>query len=197
MTQAYPLQWPEGWPSTPAHHRKRNCAFKTTFDKARRELFDELRRMDAKSIILSTNIPLRQDGMPYADYARRIIPNPGVAIYFTLRGRQMTMARDCYDTIHDNLRSLGLAIEHLRGLERHGGSHMMERAFTGFVALAAPTGKRDWRTVLEFSEGDIKTAEAQFRQLAKRHHPDVPGGSAESFAEISNAIEEARREIGR
>jgi hypothetical protein len=50
----------------------------------------------------------------------------------------MTMACDRFDNAAANMRSLGLAIEAMRQLERHGGGAMMEKAFSGFVALPPP-----------------------------------------------------------
>lgn len=43
MTQAYPLAWPEGWPRTHENKRESYARFQTTFDRARRQLLDELR----------------------------------------------------------------------------------------------------------------------------------------------------------
>ena len=57
------------------------------------------------------------------------------------------MARDAYKTVAGNMRSLTLAIEAMRQLERHGGSTMMERAFQGFAAIAPPDWKKPWREV--------------------------------------------------
>src|SRR5258708_200630 len=149
MTQAYPLLWPEGWPRTPAAHRRNTSPVTTTFDGARRQLLNELQLLGAMSAVISSNLPLRVDGQPYADAARRRMDDPGVALYFTLDTRAVVMARDVFWNVHDNLRSIGHAIEHLRGLERHGGAHMMERAFGGFTALPPPQGARpvpvDWR----------------------------------------------------
>lgn len=44
------------------------------------------------------------DGQPRADRARVQIADPGVALYFMLRGRQMVMARDAYTMPMGNLR---------------------------------------------------------------------------------------------
>lgn len=55
------------------------------------------------------------------------------------------MARDSYNTPWENIRSLILAIDAIRSIERHGGSTMMERAFAGFAAIAPPSWKRPWR----------------------------------------------------
>ena len=127
MTAAYPLSWPDGWKRTAPDLRKSSSPFSTTFDKARRELLDELRMLKAGGIVISSWLPLRTDGQPRADVARYRIEDPGVAVYFTLRGHQMVMARDLYWSVHDNIRSIGLAVAHLRGLERHGGASMKER----------------------------------------------------------------------
>lgn len=208
MTSAYPLQWPDGWKRTSDGARKNYGPFKTTFDKARRDLYDELRLLGASSVTVSSNIPLRLDGHPRADVGRMRISDPGVAVYFTLRGKQMAMARDAYWTVHDNLRSIGLAIEHLRGMERHGGGSMMERAFEGFAALPEPgnaSHRRKWWQVFDFQQDPSKVApmgigaaatlagcEAAYLAKARTAHPDA-GGSHEQMAELNAAIAEARK----
>lgn len=213
---AYPLSWPEGWPVTPNHLRQRGSQFKqaggqygkteVTLDRARRLLFEELDRMRATEVTLSSNVPLRVDGNPRGDAGRLVLSEPGVAIYFTHKGKQMTMAQDAFMTPAANVRSLGLAIDALRALERHGGGHMMERAFAGFTSLPAPDGvrpKRAWWLVLNYSADkneradlSVEEVEARFRTLAKRRHPDADGGSDEAFAELSEARADAVRDLG-
>lgn len=200
---AYPLCWPAGWPRTP-HRVRAGSKFRgVTFERARRGLQEEVRRLGGHAVVLSTNQPVRQDGAPYA--ATRLIHDPGVAIYFTRGGAPVVMARDAYTEIAANLRSLAMAIEHLRGLDRHGGGVMVEKAFTGFLALPAPgdspDAPRPWRDVLEIS-GDPNLiphptmVEAAFRVLARRLHPDVPGtGSSERFQELVDARAAALAEL--
>jgi hypothetical protein len=125
-------------------------------------------------------------------------------VYFTLRGKPMVMARDAYNTVGQNIRSLALAIGHLRGLERHGGATMLERAFTGFTALPEPGRKAGWREVFGFEPGVIEAlhptvrsdfVESAFRIKAMERHPDK-GGSDTAMAELNQAREDALAEIG-
>lgn len=204
MTQAFPLKWPNGWPRTPEERRKNNGPFNTTIDKARRHLEGQARMLGGQGLVISSNIPLRLDGFPRSDVARRAIGDPGVAVYFGLRDHQMVMARDLYWNVHDNLRSIGLAIEHMRGLERHGGAHMMERAFGGFTALPPPNAPAapevNWRTFFEpvpegLSNKEILAViETRYRDRAREAHADQ-GGSDEQMIILNANIMQAREEL--
>ena len=123
-----------------------------------------------------------------------MLRDPGVAVYFTLRKRPLVMARDAFASVAGNLRSLTMAIEAMRTLERHGGSNMMERAFTGFVAIAPPDWHKPWREVFGVKpdwSGDIASL---YRDKARNRHPDA-GGSDQLMAELNVAYEEAKREL--
>jgi len=68
------------------------------WDRVYRGLQDELRRIGASSIsiIISTNQPVRNDGLPYAQ--QRAISDPGVAVYFMRNKRALVMAQDRFNT---------------------------------------------------------------------------------------------------
>jgi hypothetical protein len=195
--EAYPLQWQEGWPRTPEWKREADIRFRGHVyglapGRVRDQLVSELERLGAKNVVISTNVALRQDGLPYAN--QKAVSDPGVAVYFTLNKRSLAMARDRFKTVVGNMRSLTLAVEAMRQLERHGGSTMVERAFSGFVALAPPSWKKPWREVFGVKpdwRGDIT---ALYREKARNRHPDA-GGSDSLMAELNVAFEEAKKEM--
>lgn len=208
--QAYPLQWPEGWPRTrdcdkqdSKYRFKKNRGYGNgssfwTFAEARDALVTELERLGARNAVLSSNYELRLDGLPRG--GARTPFDTGIAIYFVLKGKQMVMACDMHLRAEENMRSLALAIEAMRQLERHGGGTMMERAFTGFMALPSPGQKpaRTWREVLNLDGVSHPTAEQireHYRLSARSAHPDA-GGSVEAMAELNAARDAALREIG-
>jgi hypothetical protein len=146
--------------------------------------------MGAEDVVVSSWLPLRNDGLPRADAARMRITDPGVAVYFVWKKRSMVIARDCYTSVHDNLRSIGLAIAHLRGLERHGGGHMMERAFAGFAALPAPDSSECWDVLGLTPNATYEDVQRAFGALAMIRHPDR-GGNHEAFIELVSARNQA------
>lgn len=130
-------------------------------------------------------------GQPYAEALKRASwDDPGVAIYFELDSKRLAMARDIYVTPFENAHALGHAIEHMRGLERHGGWHMGERAFTGFAALPPPSASKSWWETLGVSRDATRDAiVAAYRKLIAEHHPDR-GGAHDAMATI-NATRDA------
>src|ERR1700761_4486923 len=126
----YPLCWPETRPRIPSNQR-RHGKFKTSFGKSRDLLLKELGRLGASDFVFSSDIPRRNDGLPYADHKPKS-GDPGIAVYFTRKGKRLCFACDCYCTVDDNMHAIALTIEALRGIARWGTGDMMEAAFRGF-----------------------------------------------------------------
>lgn len=204
---AYPLAWPAGWPRTPAASRRDPPWFSTvhgtypnggrmtrrrniTVADARSRLADELGRLGAHGCILSTNMPLRQDGQPRSD--RSEPADPGAAVYFTLKRRPIALACDRWRTVAGNIAALAAHIGALRGMDRWGvGS--VEQAFTGYAALPAPADPDDWRTILGRPR-TLAEADEAYRREARIRHPDN-GGSNAAMAALNLAIAAARKEF--
>lgn len=188
MTTAYPLAWPEGWPRTPPEKRqdskyrfgRNQHAGRTlwTFAAARDALGEELDRLNAREVILSTNFELNLSGQPRGDRARRA--DQGIAVYFKLKGQPRVMACDMHQRAEENMRSVALAIEAMRQLERHGGGLMMEKAFAGFTALPAPKRPHEILGVEPTASADeVRRA---WRSKIAGAHPDQGGNQADAAA---------------
>jgi hypothetical protein len=188
--EAYPLYWPEGQKRSrnPEHSR-----FKTGFGAARNLLFAELARLGATKIILSTNVPLRNDGLPRAN-VRPDRGDSGVAVYFRRNGKDLVFANDKFRDVCDNIYAIAKTVDAMRGIERWGSSDMMERAFSGFKALAAQNDRR-WGDVLEVKpDATREVIDANFKRLLRDKHPDA-GGSHEAMAELNIARQQALKEV--
>ena len=185
--EAYPLQWPDGWQRTQSWRRQPG-KFDTTLGKARDGLLSEIKRLGGKHPVISSNLRLRQDGLPYA--AQPKIDDPGIAVYFDYKGKPMCFACDRYSKQEANLRAIELTIAALRGIERWGASDMIERAFTGFAAIGHPSSDH-WSDVLGIARSATREEiDAAWRRLRSAHHPDKGGDPAE-FQRVKKAYEEA------
>lgn len=182
MIDAYPLTWPPGRKRQPYSVRAR---FKTTLGVAIADLREEVDRLGGTQLVISSNLTLRRDGLPYASGQR--ITDAGVAVYFTLRRRPMCFACDNWDRVEDNMRAIVKTIEALRGIERWGSGQMVEQAFTGFVALPAPEpSDPPWQVLGVSQNASAAQIEVAWRRLASEHHPDK-GGDAHTMARINTA----------
>ncbi len=182
-TEAYPLQWPVTRPRTKWPERSN---FDVTLGKAIKDVQEEVRRLGGTGLVISSNLPLRRDGIPYANASQPA--DRGVAVYFRYKQRPMCFACDRWNCVEDNLRAISKTIDALRGIERWGTGQMVEQAFTGFVALPAP--EQPWQTLgLETSNPTREQIEDAYRRLAMQHHPDR-GGDPQAMARINAARDE-------
>lgn len=217
--QPYPLQWPPNTPRTKSADRRRS-SFHTRIQRpgmpaehrppsvyeAAKDLLAELGRLKASSVVITSLLPTRHDGLPYSDGRSE---DPGIAVWCVYKGRERVFACDEWHTHAENLRAIAKSIEALRGLSRWGMADVAERAFAGFAAL--PPGvseeppapiKRPWREVFsiggahaELSSEDLfAVVKARHRKLIAETHPDA-GGDAGLAAEVNTALDEAEREL--
>lgn len=198
--QAYPLLWPVGWKRTELYRRKRS-RFGKGYTADRKpsvaygcdQVLNELKLFGAARTTISTNIVLRNDGLPRS--GQRAPEDTGVAVYFHKDGQQLVIACDTFDLVGCNLYAVSRTIAAMRQMERDGCSEILSRAFVGFKALPAEGSTAHWRTVLgvpkDCSFDTVKTA---YRHLSKRWHPDMPGGDRARFEAVKAAYEEACKE---
>lgn len=177
----YPLRWPAGWPRATT---RRSALYKVTLEKAVSEAVAELKRMGAKDVVLSSNMRV---GLIRSSESE--LKDPGVALYWTSKkGQPMVMACDHWHRLRDNVRSIGLTLEAIRAIERNGASQILDRVFTGFVAL--PEAPDCWK-LLGLGRNASKAAIGdRFRELSRTRHPDK-GGDEREYASLTQAYHEA------
>lgn len=201
----YPLSWPTGWTRTPYSQRKR-AAFskkggtndygfkptqKLTVGDGLERLHGELRRLGAQRVIISSNLRIREDGLPYAQQAKQL-DDPGVAVYFQLKGKPRALACDKWTSAADNMAAIAGHISAIRTVDRYGVG-TIEQAFAGYAAL--PPSADDWRSVFGLNgHSTMADVEAKFRALAIEHHPDR-GGDPSMMSRINAARDAARKEL--
>jgi hypothetical protein len=187
MIEAYPLHWPIDQPRTVSPKR---AAFTGTHGRIQNELIKEIHLLGGRDIIISTNIQLRRDGLPYA--SQKPPEDKGVAVYFELDGKSLVFACDKWLHIHHNMRAIQKTIEAMRGMERWGVSDMLNRAFTGFKAIPESITP-PWAQVLDVSAtATQKEIIEAYRKKVKETHPDK-GGSAEAFNQVQEAYRQATK----
>ncbi len=181
----FPLSWPFGWERTNQYQRKQSQFGRHSIISSARILENEIRLMHGRHMIISTNLRVRNDGIPYS--AQKQPDDSGVAVYFDWKNKPIVFACDKYRTVEDNLWAIVKHIEALRGQERWGvGS--LDQAFAGYAALPDPNQKQ-WQEVLNVAKTatneEIRYA---YLQLAKQYHPDA-GGDALMFDQIQKAYD--------
>lgn len=182
----FPLFWPTGWKRTqyPVPSRfEPGSVFAES-----QSLMNELAKLGATKVIISSNMQYRNDGLPYT---RQSVSDTGVAVYFDLEGRQQCIPCDKWLRLEDNLRAISKTIDALRGIERWGAKDMVSAAFKGFQALpesiVTSPPKRDWWVVLGVpKDADAPTVKQGYRKALSITHPDA-GGSNEAFREAQDA----------
>ena len=177
--EAFPLTWPAG---RPREKRPETSRFLATLGAAIREVREEVERLGGRGLIISSNLPLRRDGMPYASSSQPA--DRGVAVYFTYKKKPMCFACDRWTLVEDNMRAIAKTIDALRGIERWGSGQMVEQAFTGFTALPAP--EQPFQVLGVGANATEAEVSAAYRRLAMEHHPDR-GGDPSQMARINAA----------
>lgn len=216
--QRYPLSWPTGWKRTPYSQRRRAAfhSHKTVYGsnvqpdgsraswrakdslsvgQALERLGGELKRLGAQRVVISSNLRVRQDGLPYAQQAKQL-DDPGVAVYFRLGNQPRVLACDKWSSAAENMAAIAGHIAAIRAQDRYGVG-TLEQAFAGYAALPEKADGSDWRSEFGFNTDErpnVDAVESKFRALARERHPDT-GGSHEAMARLNRARTAAYTEL--
>lgn len=162
------------------------------------ELLDrEIRHLRGANVIIAAGFreqDIRVDGWPRA--GARVPDHPGVEISFDSRFGRLVYATDVCAHWEDNVRAIGLGLEALRAVDRHGVSRRGQQ-YAGWKALPSGSGiatiASAWE-ILEAAAGEIPKDDTVdlddvYRRAARATHPDTPDGSAERFVQVQAAYD--------
>lgn len=186
---AFPLSWPAGRPRTPRYQVKASAFGKHSLADARDEVLRELKMLKATRIVISSNVPLRRDGLMSGTSAA--IAEAGVAVYFQLSEKGMVLACDRWSKVEHNLWAIACTIGAQRGVTRWGAVEI-EQAFAGYAALPSPSPSAEncWTILGLHSDATAGQIAERYRLLSQHRHPDR-GGTHEAMAALNKAREEA------
>lgn len=204
--ESYPLQWPEGWKRTIG--RGKPLFAEQGFARMRDSVIRQLRKRGS-NVVITSDLPLRQDGLPYANAN---CPDPGIAVWWVEKGKEMVIACDRWRTINFNITAIDRTLEALRGIDRWGASTLVDKAFSGFAALPPPGGTDfvqtpampPWHVVFEipdaYRESMSKSellgfVKMRYRDRIKRVHPDLGGNDINQAVILNAALEAAEKEL--
>jgi hypothetical protein len=186
----YPLSWPFGWERTDIYKRRPSQFGRHSIISSARQLSNEIRLMRGRDMIISTNLRVRNDGIPYSN--QRVPEDPGVAVYFKWKDKPIVFACDKYRSVEDNLWAIVKHIEALRGQERWGvGS--LDQAFAGYAALPDPNARPWWEALSVRRDASDEEIRKAYFTLARQYHPDnKETGNEELFVQIQQAYDLAK-----
>lgn len=206
--QRFPLQWPAHRPRKLSHQR---ASGKFTADKKPITMAVAVGRLDAELVrlggvnpTLSTDVETNLNGTPRSG---RSPADPGVCLYFSLKGKPIALACDTYSKVEQNVAALAAHIDATRAIARQGVATAAEM-LEAFAALPPPAGSaspllRPWREVFglqpTFPAGvdhvdALTILNSRFRDRAGKAHPDQ-GGSDAAMAELTAARDAAKKEL--
>lgn len=179
----FPLAWPTG-------RQRKKHRIRGQFSQAKdggsgqrpisiatatERLEDQLQRLGGTLPILSSNLELRLDGRPRAD--RGAPADPGVCLYFQMKGQPYAMACDTFNEVAQNIAAIANHIEATRRIERYGVATAAEtlQAFSALPPPMVTPPPVDWRKVFGLAPGAVMTGEeisALYRIKAKARAHD-------------------------
>jgi hypothetical protein len=191
------LTWPAGWPRSKfsGRHREDYSNPISVGDGCER-VVDELRKLNASDVVISSNLRARLDGLPYSGQGEP--KDAGIAVYFTLKNCPAVLACDRWNRAGRNLWAIAKHVEALRGQNRWGvGS--IEQAFAGYARLPGPvqtSGLKWWEELGVEIGADAESIKAAYRAQAKVRHPDA-GGTQEAMSRLNESLRMALDQNGR
>lgn len=198
------------WPGKRTAKQERS-RFSASAENTRRLVEAELRHLSARNVVMQADCEaseIRQDGRFRANARMR---SSGIVISFDSQHGPLSFACDRYIDWVDNYRAIGMTMEALRAVSRHGVVKNAEQ-YKGWKALPAPPGSvvstaatssdvlaaATWLAEISTSAGvplrvqqirDIRELYEQARRAARSAcHPDRLNGNRGPWNQLEAAM---------
>lgn len=194
------MNWPQHIPRTPPQDRRWSpyrASTDRTWGQLCAEIRDAINRIGhedgggASLLEVSTGHKpqyMRMDGVPAAN-----APEPedsAVVVSFVLGGDRVDVPADRFHKAKDNARAIWYYLDQM-GRSLRDGVGTARAAFEGFMQLPERAGPAEPDEVVQIraqwnamTGSGVDAADA-FKLLAKKAHPDRPGGSEEAMQELN------------
>lgn len=114
-----------------------------------------------------------------------------VTIRYVKNSKTVNLSMGSQSRAIDNLRVLYLAIESMRLNEKRGIGEVLESAY--LQLSAPPQEKSPWEVLGVVPGTSTDVAEAVYRQMSLKYHPDKQNGDMTMMKLLNNAIEKIRK----
>jgi hypothetical protein len=150
---------------------------------------------DDESLIISSNLRQRHDGLPVSGQMEPA--DTGIAVYFKLRfaqngkwrERPCVLSCDKWNKVNYNLTAIAKDINAQRARQRWGCTNV-EQAFRGYLAIPERCGGKAWWDELGITPlSSAEQVKDAYHTKAKTAHPDV-GGNRDDWDKIQRAYDQ-------
>lgn len=184
-------QWPGT--KTPAAERRSKWTFRAKWSDTINRLEYELAFLDASQVVIQIDVPerdIRLDGMLRATAHPS---TPGVIVSFESKFGPLSYPCDSCEKWQHNVRSIALALESLRSVNRYGVAGRAEQ-YRGWTKLAAPGSLQTFNSIGEakrfidelLDHPNWNDPKAVIRKAKRAAHPDA-GGTPRQFKLVVEA----------
>lgn len=200
----FPLQWPKGWPQTPANHRTYNNGFKQnmSMEEALTYLEEEVHDLKPDTASLSSDV----EHIKNARLRKRTGNESGVCLIIGFGTQRFHIPCDRWYMVEHNLYAIHLALRQYRNIEKWGigswqqimqgylvqGTHNIQAASIKTPDNIGGTTLASWQSALGLGPtATLEDAHATYRRRAKDHKDDQ-----QALIELNLAMEDARKHFG-
>jgi len=172
------------WPYPVTAHRRSRSTFKAAWADTVELLGYELDRLNASEVVVGCGLreaDIRLDGWPRA--TAQAPTHPGVEVSFDSTRGRLVYATDVCEWWQHNVRAVGLGLEALRAVDRHGITRSGEQ-YAGFRAIGATAHPEPTESLVERGHRLIAEHGSE-REALRRTHPDGGGDRADFEAVIA------------